>query len=92
MPMPAWSGARVAILGGDAREVEVIQGYLAAGCSVRTYGVIPYPAHDHLAVGSARDAVDGAQIVVTPMPGPVTSVSRCGTSKYALAASTSLFA
>ena len=68
--MPAWSGALVAILGGDAREVEVIRGYLEAGCSVRTYGVIPGTPFDHLAVGSARDAVDGAQIVVTPMPGP----------------------
>jgi dipicolinate synthase subunit A len=68
--VPAWSNAQVAILGGDAREIEVIRGYLEACCRVRTYGVIGGTPYDQLAVGSARNAVDGAQILVTPMPGP----------------------
>src|SRR5436190_569946 len=76
--MPAWSDARVAILGGDAREFEVIRGYLEAGCSVSTYGVIPGTPFDHLAVGSAREAVDGAQVVVTPMPGHSTDALVIG--------------
>jgi len=60
----------VAILGGDARELEVIRGYLEAGCAVRTYGVIPSDAYGHLAAESPEAAVAGAQVIVTPMPGP----------------------
>ena len=60
----------MAILGGDARELEVIRGYLEAGCAVRTYGVIPSDAYGHLAAESPEAAVAGAQVIVTPMPGP----------------------
>jgi dipicolinate synthase subunit A len=60
----------VAILGGDARELEVIRGYLEAGCAVRTYGVIASDEYGHLAVGSPLAAVRDAQVIVTPMPGP----------------------
>lgn len=65
---PAWAGARVAVLGGDTRELEVIRNFVAAGCDVRTFGVV---ADDNggKPAASPQEAVRGAGVVVTPVPG-----------------------
>lgn len=35
-----WKGCRVAVLGGDRREVEIVRSLVAAGASVRTCGLM----------------------------------------------------
>jgi len=67
--MSKWSGAQVAVLGGEIRELEVIRNYLAAGCKVRTYGIIPNDQYGALEAGSVLEAVRGADVIVAPVPG-----------------------
>jgi dipicolinate synthase subunit A len=64
-----WSRASVAVLGGDARELEIARSFLAAGCTVRTYGTMPDERYDQWAASSAVEAVTGADIIVAPVPG-----------------------
>ena len=67
--MPTWSGARVAVLGGEVREWEVIRSFLERGCTVTTYGVVPNEQYAHLARNSAVEAVSGVDVIVAPVPG-----------------------
>lgn len=65
----SWAGARVAVLGGDPRELEVIRNYLEAGCDVRTYGTVSDGSSDALAKGTPAEAVQDADVIVAPVPG-----------------------
>lgn len=59
----------VAVLGGGKREIEIIRGFQAAGAAVRTFGTIGSEDHDSLAAPSLAAALDGATVIVGPMPG-----------------------
>ena len=67
--MSARVSREVAVLGGGERELEIIRGFLAAGYRVRTYGTIKSEEYAGLRAGSLEEAVEGADIVVAPMPG-----------------------
>lgn len=59
----------VAVLGGDKREVEIVRSFCAGGATVRTFGTIASAEHAALAAPSLAAALDGATIIVGPMPG-----------------------
>lgn len=65
------SNYTVAVLGGDGREVECVRQLLAEGAAVRTCGL---PEGDGIEASSAHnsvaEAVDGAGIIILPVPLP----------------------
>lgn len=67
--MPDLSRHTVAVLGGDKREIEIIRSFRAAGATVRTFGTIATQEHASLATASLAAALDGATVIVGPMPG-----------------------
>src|ERR1700734_3053475 len=67
-----FTGMKIAIVGGDAREQEIARLAVAAGASVRCYG-FPWRGPDGIAgavlAGSAADAMRGADCALFPIPG-----------------------
>ena len=61
--------ARIAILGGDRRELTVARRLKDAGHTVAVYGVDGPGAEDFGSYASAGEAVKGAQFVICPSPG-----------------------
>lgn len=65
------AGLKAAVVGGDARELEIIRAMRAEGIEVKAIGL---PAGAEAVLGRpqerlAGDAVDGAQVVLCPIPG-----------------------
>lgn len=67
--MPDLSRHVVAVLGGGKRELEIIRSFLAGGATVRTFGTVPDEDHAALAAPSLAAALEGATVIVGPMPG-----------------------
>ena len=67
--MPDLSGHTVAVLGGAKREIEIIRSFRAAGADVRTFGTIASEEIAGLEAPSLAAALDGATVIVGPMPG-----------------------
>lgn len=66
-----WDQLVIAIVGGDRREQEIARCAVAAGATVRAFG-IPWPEGGIEGVSqtvSARDALAGADIALFPIPG-----------------------
>lgn len=61
--------ARVAILGGGERELEIIRGFRAAGYEVSTFGTIESEEFAPIRAKTLAEAVTSADVVVGPMPG-----------------------
>jgi len=59
----------VAVLGGDKRELIIAALFEELGCRVRMFGTRADEATRHLVVGSLAEALAGAEVLVTPMPG-----------------------
>ena len=61
-----------AVLGGDGREVEIVRQLVACGASVRTCGLPPGGAEaaGTPACATVAEAVQGAEIVICPIPLP----------------------
>ncbi len=71
MPGPEFAGLQLAVVGGDEREQEICRLAAAAGARVRAFG-FPWPADGIDGVtraASAAEAMDGARIVLFPIPG-----------------------
>ncbi len=74
MPMNM-SHRTIAVVGGDEREQEIARLAAATGAQVRAYG-FPWPADGVLGVtlaASARDALEGADYALFPIPGQADS-------------------
>lgn len=63
------SGAKVAVLGGDRRELVIARCFAADGWEVACFGTPQEPASADLEVASLEAALTGASVVVTPAPG-----------------------
>lgn len=59
----------VAVLGGDKRELIIAGLFEKLGCTVRMFGTRPDAQTSHLLVDTLVEALTGAEVLVTPMPG-----------------------
>lgn len=63
-------GIRVAVLGGDERELVLIPALAGAGAEVVAAGYSPRPELAGIKlVATVAEAVEGAQVIILPMPG-----------------------
>lgn len=71
-PRNPWEGLRIAIVGGDAREVEMAALATEAGAQVRLFGTprIDVGAPVGTFVEDVGEALDGAKIAIGPIPFP----------------------
>ncbi|HJQ72758.1 MAG TPA: dipicolinate synthase subunit DpsA [Actinomycetota bacterium] len=70
--MSVWSGLKVAVLGGDARETEIAALAVEAGAVVRRFGTPDAGAGRHageVAI-ALHDALRGARVAIGPVPFP----------------------
>ncbi|GIQ69953.1 hypothetical protein DUZ99_15960 [Xylanibacillus composti] len=67
--MYKFEGTKVAVLGGDKRELEIARNFLELGAAVATYGVVEHPDYVELMTSSLLEAVRDADIVIAPVPG-----------------------
>ncbi|MGQ9778542.1 MAG: dipicolinate synthase subunit DpsA [Bacillota bacterium] len=68
----ALAGKRIAVLGGDGRQMAVAKALAAAGALVRTYGVPPSPWDSEgevVVAPSLPEALAGAEIIILPIGG-----------------------
>ncbi|HLO02943.1 MAG TPA: dipicolinic acid synthetase subunit A [Symbiobacteriaceae bacterium] len=65
-------GRRIAVLGGDRRMAEVVRQFLASGASVRVTGAPPEVMDGAEVAATAREALQGAEVVVLPVQGSTT--------------------
>ena len=67
-----WKGRRVAVLGGDGREIVIVDWLVAGGASVRTCGLMAggAEASGHPAAATVAEAVAGAEVIICPAPYP----------------------
>ena len=75
MMPPDLRAVKAAILGGDARELVLLEALSACGAQVRVFG-LPAPRGRGVACGSPEEAVSGAQVVILPVPGVVDEEGR----------------
>lgn len=66
MSLPA--ARKVAVLGGDRRELVIARRFIDAGCDVACFGA-PSPEDDVPLASSLTEALNGADVIVTPAPG-----------------------
>jgi dipicolinate synthase subunit A len=66
--MTMWECVTVAILGGDAREVEMASLAADAGASVRVFGTPPPCRDDVFTAASVSEALAGARVAILPVP------------------------
>jgi dipicolinate synthase subunit A len=64
-----YGSGRLAVLGGDKRELLIARWFSEKGYDVSLYGTRPSEFEDLRVCATAGDAVDGASVIVTPMPG-----------------------
>jgi len=65
-----WDSMKVAVIGGDEREVEVARLYAASGCAVSLFGGCDAGDDQDVAHPATLDeALTGADVIVCPMPG-----------------------
>lgn len=71
-PRNPWQGLRIAIVGGDAREVEMAALATEAGAEVRLFGTprVDVGAPVGTFTEGLGDALDGAKIAIGPIPYP----------------------
>ena len=70
--MSVWNGLKVAVLGGDAREIEIAALAVEAGAVVRRFGTPDAGARRHVGEVAAtlHDALRGARVAIGPIPFP----------------------
>lgn len=70
--MSVWNGLKVAVLGGDAREIEIAALAVEAGAVVRLFGTPDAGAGRHVGEVAAtlHDALRGARVAIGPIPFP----------------------
>lgn len=70
--MSVWNGLKVAVLGGDAREIEIAALAVEAGAVVRRFGTPDAGAGRHVGevATTLQDALRGARVAIGPIPFP----------------------
>jgi dipicolinate synthase subunit A len=70
--MSVWNGLKVAILGGDAREIEIAALAVEAGAVVRRFGTPDAGAGRNVGevATTLQDALRGARVAIGPIPFP----------------------
>lgn len=64
------SGIKVAMLGGDAREVILLEELLRQGAEIKVAGLGELPRQDGCTIcEEPADAVEGADVIILPVPG-----------------------
>ncbi|WP_338834778.1 Dipicolinate synthase subunit A [Moorella humiferrea] len=64
------SGIKVAMLGGDAREVILLEELLRQGAEIKVAGLVELPRQDGCTIcEDPADAVEGADVIILPVPG-----------------------
>jgi dipicolinate synthase subunit A len=80
---PLWGRLTIAVLGGDEREQEICRRAAATGAAVRAFG-FPWPSTGIPGVAAVADAVaalNGANIVLMPIPGIANDGSLFATTR-----------
>jgi len=72
---PDLSGVEVAILGGDARELVLLESLGKCGARVKVFG-LPVGKGQGVLCASAGEAVDGVRAVILPVPGVIDEEGR----------------
>ena len=65
----SWAGLILAVVGGDAREAEILRLAAETGATVRGYGFPATEAVQPLMAASPEHALDGARFAAFPIPG-----------------------